>query len=134
MAVNFICVKCGARGYALLTWKTGSTTSLVVQKMKNNETGYFEAENKNTGWQEALQLALPMSEHLGGAESIIEYIQTKLPNIYSELENQKRGFSVIVGRRAVQAMSSNDVVVGGKWKHQQLIDEICDAQQARRTD
>jgi hypothetical protein len=119
-------------GARFLTWKTGRTTSLVVQKMKNNETGYFEAENKNTHWQEAFQLALPMSEHLGGVESIIEYIRTKLPNIYSELENQKRGFSVIVGRRAVQAMSSNDVVVGGKWKHQQLIDEICDAQQARR--
>ena len=34
--------------------------------------------------------------------------------------------------RAVQTMSSNDVVVGGRWKHQQLIDEICDTQQARR--
>lgn len=119
-------------GARFLTWKTGLVTSLVVQKMKKNETGYFEAENKNILWQEALQMALPLSEHLGGGEDIIEYIRTNLPNIYSDLENQKRGFSIIVGRRAVQAMSSNDVVVGGKWKHQQLIDEICDAQQARR--
>src|SRR5687768_11643962 len=119
-------------GARFLTWKAGYTTSLVVQKMKNNATGYFEVENKIIPWQDAFNMALPVSEHLGGGQVLIEYIQTKLPNIYSELESQKRGFSVIVGRRAIQTMSSNDVVVGGRWKHQQLIDEICDAQQARR--
>jgi len=119
-------------GARFLTWKAGYTTSLIVQKMKGNATGYFEVENKLIPWQEAFDMSLPVSEHLGGGQALIEYIRTKLPNIYSELDIQKRGFSVIVGRRAVQTMSSNDVVVGGRWKHQQLIDEICDAQQARR--
>jgi hypothetical protein len=119
-------------GARFLTWKKGRTTSLVVQKMKNGVTGYFEIEDEHVGWQDALNLALPESEHLGGAKEIIEYLQDNLPSVFTELENQKRGFSVIVGRRAVQTMSSNDVVVGGRWKHQQLIDEICDAQQARR--
>lgn len=119
-------------GARFLTWKKGKATSLVVQKMDNGETGYFEVEDRDMPWQDALGLALPVSEHLGGINEIVEYLQNHLPNIVDELENQKRGFSVIVGRRAVQTMSSNDVVVGGRWKHQQLIDEICDAQQARR--
>ena len=119
-------------GARFLTWKKGKATSLVVQKMDNGETGYFEVEDKNMSWQDALNIALPVSEQLGGANELIEYLQKNLNNIFDELETQKRGFSVIVGRRAVQTMSSNDVVVGGRWKHQQLIDEICDAQQARR--
>ena len=119
-------------GARFLTWKKGKATSLVVQKMDNGETGYFEDEDKNMPWQDALSMALPMSEHLGGTNELVEYLQKNLTNIFDELESQKRGFSVIVGRRAVQTMSSNDVVVGGRWKHQQLIDEICDAQQARR--
>jgi hypothetical protein len=119
-------------GARFLTWKNGRTTSLVVQKMGNGETGYFEVENQPMNWQDSLELALTTSENLGGSREIVLYIQNSLSNIYSDLENQRRGFSVIVGRKAVQTMSSNDVVVGGKWKQQQLIDEICDAQQARR--
>jgi hypothetical protein len=119
-------------GARFFTWKKGKATSLVVQKMENRETGYFEIEDTAMGWRDALNMALPVAEHLGGTNEILVYLQNTLPNIFAELENQKRGFSVIVGRRAVQTMSSNDVVVGGRWKHQQLIDEICDAQQARR--
>lgn len=119
-------------GARFLTWKMGKATSLVVKKMDNGETGIFEFEDKNIAWKDALATALPISESLGGAKEIIEYIQSNLSNIFEELESEKRGFSVVVGRRAVQTMSSNDVVVGGRWKHQQLIDEICDTQQARR--
>ncbi|MCL4273438.1 MAG: hypothetical protein KJZ77_06160 [Anaerolineales bacterium] len=119
-------------GARFLTWKKGKATSLIVQKMENGETGFFEMEDKDISWQSALNTALSASENLGGINEIVEYLKKNLADIYSDLENQKRGFSVIVGRRAIQTMSSNDVVVGGKWKHQQLIDEICDAQQARR--
>lgn len=119
-------------GARFLTWKNGKATSLVIQKMDNGETGFFELEDKNMPWHDALSMALPLSEHLGGAQELIEHLQSNLPNILTEIKNQKRGFSVIVGRRAVQTMSSNDIVVGGRWKHQQLIDEIRDAQQARR--
>lgn len=119
-------------GARFLTWKNGKSTSLVVKKMENGETGFFEVEDKNMSWQEALDMALPISENLNGSNEFTEYLKNNLTNIFDELETQKRGFSVIVGRRAVQTMSSNDVVVGGRWKHQQLIDEICDAQQARR--
>ncbi len=119
-------------GARFLTWKNRKATSLVVKKMDNGETGYFEVEDETISWQDALSMALPVSEHLGGAHELVEYLESNLTNIFSELESQKRGFSIVVGRRAVQTMSSNDVVVGGRWKHQQLIDEICDAQQARR--
>ena len=119
-------------GARFFTWKNGDATSLVVQKIDNGETGYFEVEDKTMSWQDALNIALPVSEQLGGTNELIEYLQKNFNKIFEELETQKRGFSVVVGRRAVQTMSSNDVVVGGRWKHQQLIDEIRDAQQARR--
>lgn len=40
--------------------------------------------------------------------------------------------SIIIGRKAVQVHSSNDVVRGGRWRHQELIDQIRDAKQSRR--
>ncbi len=119
-------------GARFLTWKKGRCTSLVVKKMDDKSTGYFEIEDATIGWREALEVALSVDEHLGGAEHIIDYLGAKYSNILLELDNQQRGLSVVVGKRAVQSNSANDVVTGGKWKHQQLIDEIRDAQQARR--
>lgn len=121
-------------GARFLTWKKGRVTSLVVKKMddKLKSTGYFELEAQVMPWREALEFALSHEENLGGSETLVENLQERLPQIYTELQNQARGFSVIVGRRAVQTTSANDIVHGGRWKHQQLIDEILEAQQARR--
>ena len=83
-------------GARFLTWKQGKTTSLVVQKMDNGETGVFEVEDRSMNWQDALNIALPISEHLGGTKEIIEYLKNNLSHIFEELETQQRGFSVIV--------------------------------------
>lgn len=119
-------------GARFLTWKKGKVTSLVVRKMDDKSTGYFELEDETMSWRDAMGFALSNEESLGGSDALVETLLQKHPQIYAELENKARGFSVIVGRRAVQTTSANDIVHGGRWKHQQLIDEIVEAQQARR--
>jgi hypothetical protein len=119
-------------GARFLTWKRGKATSLVVKKMPDGITGIFEIENVSMNWRDALETALSEKEHLGGSDGIIQYFEAKYPQLLAEIENQSRGFSVVVGRRVVQSTSANDVVVGGKWRHQQLVDDIREAQQARR--
>jgi len=120
-------------GARFLTWKRGKVTSLVVKKMEDKSTGgYFELEDQVMAWRDALEFALSEEEHLGGSDALVKALQETLPQIYADLQNQVRGFSVIVGRRAIQTKSANDIVRGGKWRHQQLVDEILEAQQARR--
>lgn len=119
-------------GARFLTWKNGKATSVLVKKMDDDSTGLFEIEDKEIKWEDAFEFSLNLNENLGGAKQLIEHLQTELPQIFRELQTQKRGMSIIVGRRAVQIHSANDVVTGGKWKHQRLIDDIKDAQQARR--
>lgn len=119
-------------GARFLTWRAGKVTSLVVKKMEDKSTGVFELEDIQMGWRKSLDFALSKNEWLGGSESVFQDLQVRHPQIVSELEQSARGLSVIVGRRAVQVHSSNDVVSGGKWKYQQLIDDIRDAQQSRR--
>ena len=68
-------------GARFLTWRDGRATSLVVQKMDNGETGYFEIENKMMSWQESLGIALPLAEHLGGIEEIVEHLRNNLISI-----------------------------------------------------
>jgi len=119
-------------GARFLTWKNGKATSVLVKKMDDGSTGLFEIEDKEMKWQDAFEFSLKADENLGGASNLIEELHFKFPEIFQELETRKRGLSIIVGRRAVQVHSAHDVVNGGKWKYQRLIDDIKDAQQARR--
>jgi hypothetical protein len=119
-------------GSRFLTWKNGKATSIVIKKMDDGSTGLFEIEDKSIQWREAFEVALAPEEYLGGAKDLIAHLETKSPDLVRELDSQSRGLSVIVGRRAVQVHSAHDVVNGGKWKYQRLIDDIKDAQQARR--
>lgn len=119
-------------GARFLTWKNGKATSILVKKMDDSSTGLFEIENQEIKWRDAFDFALSSKENLGGAKDLIAHLETTSPNLVKELDAKARGFSVIVGKRAVQVLSAHDIVSGGKWKHQKLIDEIKDAQQARR--
>lgn len=119
-------------GARFLTWKNGKVTSILVMKMDDDSTGLFEIENQEMKWRDAFEFALSSKENLGGANALIEHLETTSPNIVKELDSKTRGFSAIVGRRAVQTLSAHDIVNGGKWKYQRLIDDIKDAQQARR--
>ncbi len=119
-------------GARFLTWKNGKATSILVKKMEDDSTGLFEIENQEMKWRDAFEFALAPDESLGGSQWIIKYLEMASSKLVSELDSRTRGFSIIVGKRAVQALSAHDVVNGGKWKHQRLIDDIKDAQQARR--
>ena len=119
-------------GARFLTWKNGKVTSILVMKMDDSSTGVFEIENQEIEWRDAFEIALSSKESLGGAKDLIEYLEISSPNLILELNEMSRGFSIIVGRRAVQVHSAHDIVNSGKWKHQRLIDDIKDAQQARR--
>ncbi len=119
-------------GARFLTWLKGKTTSLIVKKMDDRSTGLFELEDVALTWQDAFAFALSKDEYLCGPDGMLNYLNTQYAQLVSELNQQRRGFSIVVGRRAVQATSANDVVSGGKWRYQQLIDDICDAQQALR--
>ena len=119
-------------GARLLTFRDGLATSLVLQRRTDGKTGYWEFRDRPCGWHQALALALPESEGLGGSKWAEDYLQSNLAGIVADLDGGRRGLSVLVGRRAVQVLSSNDVVRGGRWDSQRLVDSIRDAPQARR--
>ncbi len=63
---------------------------------------------------------------------MIEYLEAAHPDLVGEMDQGVRGLTAVVGRCAVQVLSSNDVVRGGRWDYQRLADSIRDAPQARR--
>ena len=119
-------------GARFLTWKNGKANSVMVKKMEDGSTGLFEIDDQEMNWRDAFDFALSTKENLGGSKELLGHLENSYPKLIKEIETKKRGFSVVVGRRAVQALSAHDVVNGGKWRHQRLIDDIKDAQQARR--
>jgi hypothetical protein len=120
------------KGARFLTWRNGLATSLIVDKSQPGYSGEWELRDQKMSWDDALKFAFTKKDDLQGADWIINYLSTNKEKIYSEIARQDRGFSVVVGRKAVQIHSSNDVVRGGKWNSQSLVDSIRDANQARR--
>jgi len=120
-------------GARFCSWRDRKFTSLVVVKSEPRYTGYWELEDsKEENWQTALGLALPEKEGLQGSQKIIEHLKRFNADIFRELDKGKRGFTVVVGRRAEQVWSTNDVVKGRRWDHQKLLDEIRSSSQAKR--
>lgn len=119
-------------GARMTTWRDGSNTSLVVEKNKDGTTGYWEKENVVLSWRQSLQDALSATDGLGGADKIIEYLEKHEPTLVQEMDNNQRGFTAVIGRRAHQMQAANDVVSGGNWNTQKLLEEIRAASQARR--
>lgn len=120
-------------GARLLTWRDGRATSLVVEKRADGKTGRWDLVDERMTWRDALREALPEAEGLRGPDWLIRYLETDATDLKRELDQYKRGLTVVVGRRAAQSTSSNDVVRnGGKWDAQRLVDDILDAPQARR--
>jgi hypothetical protein len=119
-------------GARFLTFFDGRASALVLQRRTDGKSGYWEFRDKSCSWRQAIALAMPQSEGLGGSEWAENYLQAKLPAVVADLDAGHRGLSVIVGRRAIQVLSSNDVVRGGRWDSQRLVDAIRDAPQARR--
>lgn len=118
-------------GARLTTWRNGKATSLVVKPDKDGTTGFWEHKDQAAGWREVLDGALSASEGLGGADPILQYMDHEDPSLVAELDANKRGFTVIVGRRADPAQAAN-VLSGNRWDYQKLVDEVHAAAQARR--
>jgi hypothetical protein len=120
-------------GARFATWRDGHFTSLIVDRGEDGSTGEWEHVDQKTDWRSALRVALPSAECLGDPDALITYLEHEQSQLVAELNSQRRGFSVVAGRRGIQTLNSNDVVVGNKrWDHQRLVDEIRDAPQARR--
>ncbi|HEY60538.1 MAG TPA: hypothetical protein G4N92_07650 [Anaerolineae bacterium] len=119
-------------GARFLTWREGLATSLIVDKSLEDYTGEWELQDCKMSWKNALNFALNTEENLQGTDWIINYLDTHNKQLISEIEQNGRGFSIVVGRKAVQIHPSNDVVRGGKWNSQSLVDSIRSANQARR--
>lgn len=119
-------------GARFLTWKKGNATSLIVDKSDDGTTGEWEFKNKTMDWKQALQEALNKKDALQGEEWIVSHIRKYHHSLREELDEQKRGLTIIVGMKAKQILSSNDVVRGGRWITQKIVDDMRGAQQARR--
>lgn len=119
-------------GSRFLTFRDDTATSLVVEKRTDGNSGYWEFKERHCSWRTALELALAESEHLGGAASVVRYLEEHQLQVLNDLDSGSRGFTAVVGRRAAQLWSTNDVVRGGKWDRQKLVDALRDSPQARR--
>jgi hypothetical protein len=119
-------------GSRFLTWRNHKVTSLIVDRSDDGTTGMWELQDQTMDWRDSLRFALSDEENLGGNDWIISYLQKHEPSILEELDACRRGLSVVVGRRAEQLYSSNDVVSGARWNYQRLVDDIREAPQARR--
>ncbi len=119
-------------GARFLTWKDGKSTSLIVDKEKPGTTGFWEHQDKRMTWKDALDFALKSSQGLQGAGWLFGYLKEKYPKINKELDRNRRGLTVLVGLKAFQLHSSNDIVINGRWDHQRFIDELREFHQSRR--
>jgi hypothetical protein len=120
------------RGARFLTWQRGRASSLVVERRSDGNSGYWEFKDQRITWKAALDRALSETDNLGGAEALIENLETSDPALVGELDSGGPGLTAVVGRIARQVHSSNDVVRGGRWDQQKLVDSVRDAAQARR--
>ena len=120
-------------GARFLTWKDGRMSSLVVDKVEQGSTGYWERKNEPTpDWRKAFRAAFPDEDDLMTPDGVLQRLGESDPELIGELDSRQRGLSVVVGRTAKQVLSSNDLVRGKRWDSQRLVDAILDAPQARR--
>ena len=120
-------------GARFLTWKNGYLSSLVVDNVEPGSTGYWERKNDRVvDWRAAVHAAFPKEDDLMSPSGLLDRLRESDPDLIRELDAGLRGFTVVVGRRAKQVLSSNDLVTGRRWHNQRLIDGILDAPQARR--
>lgn len=126
-------------GARLLTWRDGHATSLIVDKAQDGTTGAWEFKDEVMDWRAALSFALTETG-LGGPDWAIDCLtngdlagSANGVTLAAELDNGLRGFTVIVGRRAEQKRTTNDVVKRKcRWDDQRLVDDIRNAPQAHR--
>ena len=71
--------------------------------------------------------AFPRKDGMLPPSAILRHLEHSDPELIGQLDEGMRGLTIVVGRKAKQLWSSNDVVSGSKWRHQHLIDDILSA-------
>ena len=104
------------------TWFGGRASSLIVDDASDGTCGYWEREQEQMPWRSALQVAFAGSGLL--SEVAEQFIAENDPNVIDDLDSGVRGFTVVLGLRARQVLSSNDVVSGQGWMRDKLIDAL----------
>ena len=112
------------------TYLEGRFSSLVVDKASDGTCGYWECEDVEMAWRDALVQAFDGSG-LSGRE-IEGFVVQHDPAIIDDLDADRRGFTVVLGLRARQIKSANDVVSGSRWRVQELLESIRSAPTSHR--
>lgn len=104
------------------TWLEGRVSSLVVDDASDGTCGYWEHEAQPMDWRAALSAAFDGS---GMASDQVEaFVSQHDPLMLEDLELRRRGFTVVLGRRASQVLSANDVVSGRRWTRDKLLESL----------
>jgi len=111
-----------SRDARFCTFLDGRCSSLIVDKASDGTCGYWEFEDVRMAWREALGNAFKGSGL--SAQEIEDFIADTDPWIVGDLEAGRRGFTVVLGLRARQIKSSNDVVSGSRWSTHALVESI----------
>ena len=112
------------------TWLDGHISSLVVDDASDGTCGYWEYEDEDLPWRTALQVAFDGSGL--SARQVEDFIAQIDPLMVEDLDAQRRGFTVVLGRRGEQILSANDVVRGRRWVREKLLDALRSAPASHR--
>ena len=94
----------------------------MVDDASDGTCGYWELENEPMPWRSALQFAFQGSGL--NADSVEHFIEANEASLIGDLDGDARGFTVVLGLRARQVLSTNDVVSGRRWVRDKLIDAL----------
>ena len=104
------------------TWLDGRASSLVVDDASDGTCGYWEHEDVELSWRAAFGLAFDGSGLSAG--QVEAFISQTDPKMLNDLDGRRRGFTVVLGRRAKQVLSANDVVTGRRWAREKLLEAV----------
>ena len=104
------------------TWLNGRVSSLIVDDASDGTCGYWEYQAEELPWQLALGLAFDGAA-LSSAE-VESFVSQYDPQMLQDLDSGRRGFTVVLGRRAEQLLSTNDVVSGRRWVRDKLLESL----------
>lgn len=104
------------------TYLDGRVSRLIVDKASDGTCGYWEHEDAPMTWRDALHHAFEGSGM--SVQDAEDFMTRHDPWLFGDLDAGSRGFTVVLGLRAVQIKSSNDVVNNNRWRNRELIESI----------
>ena len=110
------------RNARFCTYLDGRASSLVVDRASDGTCGYWEHEDIAMPWRDAMEHAFEGSGMSG--RDAEDFMTRSDPRLVDDLDNGGRGFTVVLGFRAVQIKNANDVVNNNRWRTRELIESI----------